>query len=585
MTAGMITPAVDAIRVSIVSHAEEVRVELHDRRAEAFSLFAELGPPQGEQLARDAWAIGLRALHNAHRTAQEAKLADIGGTLVADIDVRLRAHVEEQHRTLTQVLTAYFDPRDGQVSQRLAAFVDDQGALARLLQRYVGPNDSVLSDVLARQVGESSPLFKKLSPTESDGLVKLLAGELQTVMNRSHADLSQALDPLAADGAVGRFLRTLREELKGSNEDRAKQLSAALAALDANDESSLLSRLVRETQKAREDVLAAVNADAPGSPMGLLRASLTKLLQEQSLTQNELAREQASRQVVFEKEIREALTRIETRRNQDLKTTRGGLDFEQAAMEFVTSATRGAPCVFELTGMTAGVGRCKKGDGVLRFTTESAFAGAAVVFEAKRESGFTAQKALDELDEARRNRNASAGVFVMARSHATEGFPAFARHGANVLVVWDHEDSSSDVYLHAAVLLGAALVTRTRTAGEPGDIAALRGLEDAIEHEVARLEKMEKSCGRITKGASEIMDELRVAKGALQQLVGKAKSTLQALHVELRDEAAERASPISFRSDNLQQAVPALREAPAPVGLLLEPSDGIAGGSDAEAEA
>ena len=173
MTAGMITPAVDAIRVSIVSHAEEVRVELHDRRAEAFSLFAELGPPQGEQLARDAWAIGLRALHNAHRTAQEAKLADIGGTLVADIDVRLRAHVEEQHRTLTQVLTAYFDPRDGQVSQRLAAFVDDQGVLARLLQRYVGPSDSVLSDVLARQVGEASPLFKKLSPTESDGLVKL----------------------------------------------------------------------------------------------------------------------------------------------------------------------------------------------------------------------------------------------------------------------------------------------------------------------------------------------------------------------------------------------------------------------------
>ena len=134
-------------------------------------------------------------------------------------------------------------------------------------------------------------------------------------------------------------------------------------------------------------------------------------------------------------------------------------------------------------------------------------------------------------------------------------------------------------------VLGAALVTRTRTAGEPGDIDALRGLEDAIEHEVARLEKMEKSCGRITKGASEIMDELRVAKGALQQLVGKAKSTLQALHVELRDEAAERASPISFRTDNLQQAVPALRVAPEPVGLLLEPSDGSGGGSDAEAEA
>ena len=127
----------------------------------------------------------------------------------------------------------------------------------------------MLAETLARQVGESSPLFKKLSPTESDGLVKVLESQLRVVMDEGHAELVRALDPLAEDGAVARFLRSLREELKGADEDRAKQLSAALAALDANDENSLLSRLVRETNHARQDVLSAVNPDTPDSPMAI----------------------------------------------------------------------------------------------------------------------------------------------------------------------------------------------------------------------------------------------------------------------------------------------------------------------------
>jgi hypothetical protein len=89
--------------------------------------------------------------------------------------------------------------------------------------------------------------------------------------------------------------------------------------------------------------------------------------------------------------------------------------------------------------------RCKKGDLVVRFTQESAFNGAGVVFEAKRDASCTAQKAsLEELDTARANRNAGAGVFVMARSHAPDGFPTFARFGSNVLVVCDETDAATD---------------------------------------------------------------------------------------------------------------------------------------------
>jgi len=86
----------------------------------------------------------------------------------------------------------------------------------------------------------------------------------------------RALDPLAEDGAVARFLRSLREEIKGADQDRQKQFSAALAALDANDETSLINRLVRETERARQAVLSAVNPDVPTSPMAIVLSRMMK---------------------------------------------------------------------------------------------------------------------------------------------------------------------------------------------------------------------------------------------------------------------------------------------------------------------
>lgn len=546
------------LEASIILSSNEVAADVRDRRPASVALFGDLNERQREQLVIDAWSIGLRALHNAHVTAQESKLKDVGETLLKDIDRQLRTHVADQQATITAVLSGFFDPRDGQVTQRLAAFVDDHGILARQLDKYLGPQSSVLTETLARQVGEASPLFKKLSPTDSAGLVKTLEAQLRAVMNQGHSELVRALDPLAEDGAVARFLRSLREELKGADEDRQKQLSAALAALDANDEASLLSRLMRETQRAREEVLSAVNPDVSNSPLAVLKASLTTLLQQQGATHAELAKQQEARQAQFEKEIREALARIETKRTQDQKSTRGGLDYEDAVTSFVRAATRGAACIFEVTGATQGVGRCKKGDAVLRFTEESAFAGSGVVFEAKRDGSYTAQKAIAELDLARKNRGAVAGVFVMARSHASDVFPRFARYGNNVIVVWDDEDPATDAYLHAAVLLGMGLVTRSRTTGDAGDIAALNDVGARIEAELSRLEKMEKHSESIRKNVDGISDEVRKAQKALDLLLRKAQSTLRALNVELHDEEAEKGSPITLLKGSFSEAVSAL---------------------------
>src|SRR3569623_168692 len=555
--------AVD-VAVSTLVSSEMVSADIRDVRSETVTMFQGLSGQQREEVVRDAWVIGLRALGNAHTAAQEARLADVGASLLAELDARLRTHVEQQHATIGAVLGRFFDPRDGHVTQRLAAFVDDHGVLARLLEKNLGPQNSVLADALSRQVGETSPLLKRLSPTDSSGLIPALESQLQRVLEQSHGQMVHALDPLAEDGAVARFLSCLREEIKGADQDRQKQISAALAARDANDETALINRLVRETERARQAVLSAVNPDVPTSPMAIVLSRMMNEFRDGATVQAEVARRQEERQIRLETDVRVALERFETRRELQQQGTRAGLDFEEAVVSFVAAATRSAPCIFDFTGATAGVGRCKKGDAGLRFTSDSAYAGAGVVFEAMRDSTYTVQRALDELDAARKNRDAVAGVFVMARSHAGESFSRFARHGSCVIVTWDQEDPPTDACLHAAILLGMALVSRAKTTGDAGDIAALRDIEARIENELARLERMEKHSDTIRRHVDGLAEEIRKGHKALSVLVKNAQSTLRALKVELHDEEAERGSPILLPEPSLDEAEKAITPEAAP---------------------
>lgn len=58
--------------------------------------------------------------------------------------------------------------------------------LARLLENHLAPQNNILAEALARQAGETSPLLKRLRPTDSEGLVKVLEGHLRSVMNAEH---------------------------------------------------------------------------------------------------------------------------------------------------------------------------------------------------------------------------------------------------------------------------------------------------------------------------------------------------------------------------------------------------------------
>lgn len=544
-----------ALSVDVVCDGDAVRATIIDRRVDVRDAFTSLDASRATALASDAWSLGFRAVISAHRLAQESQFANIGSTLVTEIEHRFTEYVTKQQESIGETLRGYFDPRDGKVTLRLEAFLKNDGELSRTLATYLAPETGALAKTLAREVGDQSPLLRKLSATDAEGVVTMIERALQSTLQQNQASLTRALDPLAPDGAVARLMAELRREMSKADKDQSEKLAAVTKALDANDENSLLSRLLRESQTASRSVMHSMNPDVPGSALAVLKSSLTTVLEGYGKRQDEAFQAFDDRQLKIEQGVREAVARLDERRKSDSRTTRGGIAFEEAVAVFAHAAAVGAPIVVEAVGKSVGRGpSCKVGDVVMRYSAESIYARSALVIEAKRDASYGVARALEELAVARTNRDATAGLFVMARSHAPAGFGGLRRFGDDILVAWDPEDPSTDPYLDAAIILGLALAARGSRTEHTGEIDALADIEHRITQELDRHEKMQKLTERIRKDAEAISEHIKTSDGKLSVLLKKARSTLKALNVERNDLVEERQNPVGLPPGAIDRA-------------------------------
>jgi len=97
---------------------------------------------------------------------------------------------------------------------------------------------------------------------------------------------------------------------------------------------------------------------------------------------------------------------------------------------------------------------------VVELGAECAAAGERFVVEAKENKSYTLTEARVEIETARKNREASVGLFVFSEKIAPEGMDSLVRHGDDVFVVWDAEQIESDVILKAGLSLAKALCVR-----------------------------------------------------------------------------------------------------------------------------
>jgi hypothetical protein len=101
--------------------------------------------------------------------------------------------------------------------------------------------------------------------------------------------------------------------------------------------------------------------------------------------------------------------------------------------------------------------------------------------------------ALEEIGEARRNRQAQVGVFVFSRKTAPEGVETLQRHGADIVVVWDAEDPQSDLVLRAAYSLARALAVRERRSDQASQaVAEIERAARSVERQIGYLDDVRK---------------------------------------------------------------------------------------------
>lgn len=375
-----------SLGVDAAFDGKTLRATISDSSEELAAILTQLPASRCPRFVEAVWSTGMRATLNAQRLADESRLDDIGRDMLAAFRDQLEAHRERQHADLGRALAEYFDPKDGRVPARIDGFLRDGGDLARTMDRYLS-QDGELAKTFARAFSESSPLMKRLSPTDSEGVVQLMESKLRAAFDTQRTQLSAALDPMNEAGALARFFGKLKQDLKSAGDERDKQFAVLARTLDANDVTSPLSRFFKESANTSREMLRAMNAEDPSTPLGAIKAALVKQLESSTKSQLEKLDAMAALQREDSLAIREAVAKLDERRRIVARSAAAGPTFENALLVTLGDILAGSNIVLDATGNSVGLRpNSKKGDAVARYDADSKHAGATVVIEAKHDA-------------------------------------------------------------------------------------------------------------------------------------------------------------------------------------------------------
>ena len=127
--------------------------------------------PARQEFALTALKIGVSALRLASGRLDAELIQREGAQVLRSLAQQLHQHTEAVHERVNSRLKEYFDPENGRFNERVKRLVSHDGELEQLLRRQIGREDSELAKTLLAHFGDRSPLMKRLSPTESEGVL------------------------------------------------------------------------------------------------------------------------------------------------------------------------------------------------------------------------------------------------------------------------------------------------------------------------------------------------------------------------------------------------------------------------------
>lgn len=466
--------------------------------------------PEREEFALEALKIGVLALRRASAAMDGEFIQRETSRLLDTLREHMETNARSFHERLNHCLKDYFDPADGRFSQRVQRLTSADGDLAKLLAAMFDGEDSRMAKTVQALVGQNSPIMKYLSPEQGQGLVAILktSVESQLAVHRERLFREFSLDN--ADGSLCRLVKELTAKHGDLSKDLQSKIDVLVKEFSLDEENSALNRLVRNVDRAQRTITSEFSLDNEQSALRRLKSELTTILEAHVKTNAE-----------FQEEVKIALGKLVTRREEQARSTRHGATFQNAVYEFLQREAERRGDIAEDTGSSTGlIKNCKIGDAVIQLGPDSAAAGARIVVEAKEEVRYTLRTACEEIEQARKNRDAQMGVFVFSKTTAPVIEP-LARYGADVVVVWDAEDPQTDCYLKAALEITRALCLRAQTAAERNKIdfgPIDRAILD-LEKRAQNLDQVRKSAETIRSSSETILDRVRIDREALDKQV------------------------------------------------------------------
>jgi len=481
-----------------------------------------------DEYALSALKIGVLSLRHAIGQIDVEAVRREGDRLMTELEQALENSRVQINGNLSAVLKEYFDPGSGRFQERLERLIRRDGELEQLLRRQIGSDGSELAKTLADHLGENSAIMKLLDPNESDSLAQTIRRSAEEALESERERILAEFSLDNKESALSRMVAELTDNNGRLTGDLTSKIDEAIKEFSLDKEDSALSRLVRRVEAAQRTITDEFSLDNEGSALNrmsnLLGEATDAINNNLSLDKEGSALGRLRREVVeilerheaqatsFQREVTCTLEAMKARREESLRSTAHGQEFQDVVFEFAQREAERAGDLATCTGNTTGaIKNCKKGDALIELGPECAAAGESFVIEAKEDATYDLNKARVEIESARKNRQASVGLFVFSRRTAPAGQDSFLRYGNDIFVVWDADDLNNDVILKAALSLAKALCVRESSArdAEAADFEAIDNAILAIEKEAKRLEKMNTWTETIKSNSGKILDEVR----------------------------------------------------------------------------
>lgn len=191
---------------------------------------------------------------------------------------------------------------------------------------------------------------------------------------------------------------------------------------------------------------------------------------------------------------------MKARKKESYASTRHGHDFQLSAYTFIADFCQKTTDITEDVGSHPGmIKHCKAGDCVVTLGPDSYASGARIAVEMKQDKSFNLAKSLANIEKARKNRDAQIGLFIHSSRTAPDGIELLNRYGNDIVVVWDAEDTQTDVYLDAAIRLCKGLAIKISNSSDEADTDI-----KVIDQSIREIERQLKCLDEIIKSSSNI---------------------------------------------------------------------------------